>query len=194
MTSWHDLNLNWFNINRFKTIEVFPSIISRLILIHLFWLIVCDWLVILRHIRLGDDHDGLVFGDVGGGGGVPGGEGGRDVVPGAGRGHRCHRGGPQLRSGPLEGGGTGARPLGTLGLILASWPGGGHLDTRRGQRLETSTEALVTPEHEQLEAVHLDWRLGEVDDGVSVNAIEAAGRVFVFPDSLDRRLLDLDTT
>ncbi len=51
---------------------------------------------------------------------MPGGEGGRDVVAGAGRGHRCHRGGPQLSPGPLEGGGAGARPLGTLGLILAS--------------------------------------------------------------------------
>ena len=45
----------------------------------------------------------------------------------------------------------------------------------------------------QLEAVHLNWRLSEVNDGVGVDAIEAAGRIFVFPDSLCR-LLDINST
>ena len=154
----------------------------------------CDlWLVILRHIWLGNDHYWLVDGEVRGGGGVPRGEGGRYVIPGAGRGHWAHWGGPQLRLGPLEGAGTGTWPLRTLRLILTSWPSWGHPDTRRGQRLETSPEALVTPEHEQFKDVHLDWGLSKVNDGVGVDAIEATWRIFVFPDRLCR-LLDLDST
>jgi len=128
---------------------------------------------------------------------VPRGEGGRYVTPGAGRGHWGHRGWPQLRLGPLKGAGAGTRPLRGLRLILTSWsrghPSRGHPDTRRGQRLKTGPKALVTPEHEQLEAVHLDWGLSEVNDGVGVDAIEAAGRISVFPDRLCR-LLDFDST
>ena len=134
-----------------------------------------------------------MLGEVGGAGGVPGGEGGRDVPPGPGRGHRGRGDPPHIRPGPLEGGGAGARPLRTRGLILTSGPGGGDLeDTRRGQGLEPGPESLVTPEHEELEAVHLDRGLGELYDGVGVDAIDAARWVFVLPDGLTR-LLDLDS-
>ena len=58
---------------------------------------------------------------MGGGGGVSGGEGGRDILPGPGRGHRALSG-PHLGPGPLEGGGAGARPLGArvMRLVLTS--------------------------------------------------------------------------
>ena len=156
----------------------------------------CNWLVILRHIWLRDDHNWLVWGDVGGGGGVSGGGGGRHILPGPGRGHRALSG-PHLGPGPLEGGGAGARPLGArvMRLVLTSWPGRGHPDTWRGQRLETAPYAFVTAEHEELEAVNLNWGLSEVDDCIGVNdAVDTIRHILDNLGTLFRWLLDLDST